>query len=118
MHFFKELTKPIISNLSPDGKLIVIEGNERVFNYSLSGTPNPDVSWYKYVYGKGEERITEDIGKTNTYPRNIKDVEITSHSFVIKNASYVRHNNVTYICRARNVKGHTETKLTIIVKSK
>ena len=88
-------------------------------NFNVSGKPIPDVSWYKYVNGKEKERITKCIGRTNTCtPANIKDIEVTPHSFVAKNVSYLRHHNVTYICRATNVKGHDETKLTMIVKTK
>ena len=113
------MAKPVISSFSRDGKLIVVEKNDRVMNFSVSGTPIPDVSWYKYVNGKEKEHITKCIGRTNTCsPTNIKDIEVTPKSFVIKNASYLRHDNVTYICRATNVKGHDESKFTMIVKSK
>lgn len=49
---------------------------------------------------------------------NDRDIEVTMQSFVIKNASYLLHNNVTYICQATNVKGKDEQTFTMIVKSK
>jgi hypothetical protein len=114
------LVKPVISKLSRDGKFIGREKEDYVINHHVTGTPSSDVCWYRSVVGKtGEELITKCFGKTKTCsPTNIKDIEVTPNSFVIKNASYLRHNNVTYICRAKNVKGKDEKNFTMFIRSK
>ena len=112
------LAMPVISNFPRNGKLIEKEEETRDVNYCVLGTPSPDVAWYKAVDGK-RELITKCSGTTNTcLPINNKDIEVKLHSFVIKNASYVRHHNVTYICRAENVKGQDEKNFTVFVESK
>ncbi|XP_028406191.1 neural cell adhesion molecule 1-like [Dendronephthya gigantea] len=114
----QELSKPIISNFSCGGNLIGNEKKDHVVNNSVTGTPSPDFAWYKSVNGK-RKFIAMCYGKTGACsPTNDKDVEVTMQSFVIKNASYLLHNNVTYICQATNVKGKDEKTFTMLVKTK
>ena len=109
---------PNISNSLHDGKLVEKENENSTISYNVSGTPKPDVVWYKSVNGE-RKLITTCSGKTKVCsPVKQNDIEVTMNSFVIKNASYLRHDNVTYICHATNVKGTAEQNFTMFVQSK
>ena len=118
LYSFLELFKPTISNIPGNETLIEHENNHSVVNYSVSGTPSPNIAWYKFTNGT-QYVIATCCGKTKKCsPVSENDIEVTMHSFVIKNTSYKDHDNVTFICQATNVKGKEEKKFTMFVKSK
>ena len=118
LHLFSALFAPNISNSLNEGKLVQKENENSTITYNVTGTPKPDIAWYKFVNGE-RTRITECSGKTNTCSSvEQNNIEVTMNSFVIKNASYLQDDNVTYVCQATNVKGNAEQNFTMYVQSK